>query len=643
MKRKLYPSDTPVQQFQALRQIRGLSQEDCRRVIGLLRDDGLGAATCRKNAQKYPQAAKLLREVTVPDTNLVVHLNTVLDLLQEKINHCGLFASMMKQALQVQGPALTLLVFADEANPGNILAARHPRKSNLYYFTFWEFPLLHVESLWLPLAVIRANEVAKAGSSYAEVTKVLLEHVYDEVEDGMALSIDGQAEMVFVRKVILLNDHEGLRAVSGSKGASGTKPCFACCNVLANGKACPRGYVTIQEMDVSLFVPQTDAGLEEIKKYFDACTTKQALNKAEVCLGWNARELGRSIFSSEKLKPWITLDSLLVDTMHQYFSHGLVGQELGLWFSRFLASGFSLQLLQGWIAIGWKTTKDSLLTPTACCTEHLFRDNSDYRGDASACATALPLVWAFSQEILSEHAGMQTAITSLNALYAVVTCLHKMKWHPARGAALPRLQKNHMVAFQRAYDAELTRPKAHYALHVWKQVLRWGRHADCYVGERKHRIFKSQVAPKMTNLTSFSRSCLLQLTEMELMDAQDAKSYTGRLLGKPRAHPDCAHVVQLPSDTMFAHGLEYQCVKYEKGMYLLLSNDRAVQVQGGVSTGKDLFLLVTSLTKTCNSNIKLPQWKLSNSELALLPLQNLLGHEPMHLLREGTTGLWLLR
>ena len=32
-------------------------------------------------------------------------------------------------------------------------------------------------------------------------------------------------------------------------------------------------------------------------------------------------------------------------------------------------------------------------------------------------------------------------------------------------------------------------------------------------------------------------------------------------------------------------------------------------------------------------------WKLNNSELALWPLKNLLGHEPMHLLREGTTGL----
>ena len=57
MKRKLDPKGTPVDQFRALRQIRGLSQEDCRRVIGLLRDDDLGAATCRKDQQKYPEAS----------------------------------------------------------------------------------------------------------------------------------------------------------------------------------------------------------------------------------------------------------------------------------------------------------------------------------------------------------------------------------------------------------------------------------------------------------------------------------------------------------------------------------------------------------------------------------------------------------
>lgn len=248
MKRKLDPSATPVEQFQALRQIRGLSHEDCRRVITLLRDDEQGAATCRKQHLKYPQATKLLREVKLPNSNLAIHLNTVPDLIQEKVDRCGLFAYMMLQALKKGSNALTLLLFADEANPGNILAARHPRKSSLY-FTFWEFPRLHVEGLWLPLSVVRSNEVADAKSSYAEVTRAILENVFEEVENGFALSIGGEAEMVFIRNIILLNDHEGLRSVSGSKGASGAKPCFACCNVLANGRACPRGFVTIQEMD----------------------------------------------------------------------------------------------------------------------------------------------------------------------------------------------------------------------------------------------------------------------------------------------------------------------------------------------------------------------------------------------------------
>eukprot|EP00435_Cladocopium_sp_Y103_P048206 s1331_g14.t1 len=643
MKRKLDPSATPVEQFQSLRQIRGLSHEDCRRVITLLRDDEQGAATCRKQHLKYPQATKLLREVKLPDSNLAIHLNTVPDLIQEKADGCGLFAYMMLQALKKGCNALTLLLFADDANPGNILAARHPRKSNLYYFTFWECPLLHVEGLWLPLSVIRSNEVAEAKSSYAEVTRAILENVFDEVEHGFALSIGGQAEMVFIRRIILLNDHEGLRSVSGSKGAAGAKPCCHCVNVLANGRVCPSGFVTIQEMDSSRFVRQTDAGLREIQSHFDSCRTKQSLSKAEVLLGWNARKLRRSIFASDKLKPWVSLDSLLADTMHQYYSHGLVAQELGLWFGRCLASGFNLQLLQNWIAIGWKTTKDSLLTPSACCTEHLFREDSDYRGDASACATALPLVWAFSQEVLRETASMQTTIASLDALDAVLICLHKMKWNPACGASLTTLQSAHMVAFQRAYDAALTRPKAHYALHAWSQVLRWGRHADCYVGERKHRIFKSQVAPKMTNLKTFSKSFLLQLTEMELMDAEAAESFTGRVLGKPRAEPSCANLVGLPTGAMFAHGLEYHCVKYEKGMYILLAKECAVQIQGGVSTSKNMFLLVTCLSKATNSIATIPQWQKDNSKLALLPLKGLLGHEPMHLLREGTTGLWLLR
>ena len=47
--------------------------------------------------------------------------------------------------------------------------------------------------------------------------------------------------------------------------------------------------------------------------------------------------------------------------------------------------------------------------------------------------------------------------------------------------------------------------------------------------------------------------------------------------------------------------------------------------------------------KVKKSNAQLPQWKFENSKLALVPLKDLHGHEPMHLLREGSTGLCLLR
>ena len=126
------------------------------------------------------------------------------------------------------------------------------------------------------------------------------------------------------------------------------------------------------------------------------------------------------------------------------------------------------------------------------------------------------------------------------------------------------------------------------------------------------------------------------------MDGEEAASYTGRLLGKPTAQPSCAQEVHLPIEAMFAHGLEYQCVKYEKGMYLLLSNERAVRVQGGVSTDKVLFLLVTSGAKLEKGNSTLPNW-IFDSKLKLLPLKNLIGVQPMHLQRENSKGMTLLR
>ena len=53
-----------------------------------------------------------------------------------------------------------------------------------------------------------------------------------------------------------------------------------------------------------------------------------------------------------------------------------------------------------------------------------------------------------------------------------------------------------------------------------------------FCGERKHRVFKSIVAPRLSRLDFFTRSTLLQMTEIELTTSHSESEYTGQLLGK---------------------------------------------------------------------------------------------------------------
>jgi len=172
--------------------------------------------------------------------------------------------------------------------------------------------------------------------------------------------------------------------------------------------------------------------------------------------------------------------------MHEYHSCGMVAQELGLWYTQFKDCGYTLEILQRWVAIGW-TASQGDQQPHLVCSEKLFKYDMDYRGDASACRIALPLVWAFSVEVLHGDNAMDDAVQSISALYDVVRCLQRAKICVSQGEHLLGLQCKHLSAFQKAYGASVMRPKAHYALHLSEQMRKRHRLIDCHVGERKHR------------------------------------------------------------------------------------------------------------------------------------------------------------
>lgn len=319
----------------------------------------------------------------------------------------------------------------------------------------------------------------------------------------------------------------------------------------------------------------------------------------------------------------------------------MISQELGLWFTELLAAGSSLQALQQWASIGWRGTEATSVA--LCFNDKMFRKNCDYRGDAAACAVALPLCWAFGQEMLASCCAMAKAIDSLSALYEVTQCIQRTKicWSEAR--QLPRLQEVHMTKFKSAYGADLFRPKAHYSRHLCEQILYWRRHVDSFVGERKHRLFKA-LAPDIKRLHTFSKTALLTLTERDLTTGQEAESLSGRLLGKPRTDPLEAETLGLPPGTIFGAGIEIFCVGFHKGDFVVLTTDLCVEVRSGALLNNQLFCIVHRWRPAHQSVSPLKMWQLQDAHQKpfLLPAHTTKGCDA-RLVRKGSKYLCVLR
>eukprot|EP00435_Cladocopium_sp_Y103_P022878 s3768_g5.t1 len=328
--------------------------------------------------------------------------------------------------------------------------------------------------------------------------------------------------------------------------------------------------------------------------------------------------------------------------MHQFYSNGLVGQDLGLWYTKFKENGFELSFLQRWSVIGWRSLQGGP-SPKECVNEKLFREGSDFRGDADTTLQALPLIVSFSKEMLQGNAAMQSANGALEALQDLCHFLQKTKIHPEEAQFLPQQIERYKEKWDVAYAATAwARPKFHYSLHLRRQIEKWGRHIDCFVGERKHRVFKSVVAPRLSQLSSFTRSTLLQMTETELTTSHLEEEYTGRLLGKPTQDVGLAKDLGLPVDVLFAKGIQLHCVEYSRGTFVQLSAMCSIEILGGLLQGDSLSVVVQQLqaSMTYASIIK---WNRLPNSKQILAASKLLLHEPMRLLRPDQNGLWLLR
>ena len=407
------------------------------------------------------------------------------------------------------------------------------------------------------------------------------------------------------------------------------------------GRAIPERHVSIDELDVRKFAPQTTETLEEILNHLQTCGTVKEKQMSEVALGWKTATLERSLFASPILRGWAKLESIVLDSMHCYHSNGHIAQEIGLWYTALLRAGYKLETLLQYVALGWKSFAGDSIARSF--DAKMFRPNEDYRGDAKDCGLVLSICTAFAAEVLQECLSMQKENASLQALQEVVVLLAKCKLSVCFAEILEIKQRKHGAAFLDAYDTSVVRPKFHYAKHLVSQMLVWGKHVDCFVCERKHRLFKTVVGPKLNKLSNFSKSALLQLTECDLQQTHLAENFTGCLSGKSIENVTLATSLHLPCDTLFAPGAEYRCVTYRKNNYIEFSRDVCLQIHGACQVQKQIHLLVEQLVPSKTDTNLIHSWSRTTAPWKLCPVHSVAQCEPMRLCRERDNKIFLLR
>ena len=641
-RRRLHAKDTPAQQFSALRQIRSLTDAQRRQIIGLLNKDQRGRRTCTRKQQKYGEALlEACRDIylpTVDDAQIKAPCLSVPSMVQGKLDSCEVFRVAFQKAMQGNNNELRMIFYLGEIVAGNPLRADPARKAMIGYVTFLEMDCIRRECMWLTIGLVRHDDMNACQGRCPAVVRAWMECMWEETQSGFPVTIEGNSTLVFISEVILLGDADQLRNASGWKGPNGLKPCLKCMNVVTPGRRLPPGYLTVtDELTDSIPLRQTD--LEAIHAHLAEQTVVSRLKQHETLLGWKLAELDNSFLMSPKVSGWCPVESIHYDPMHIYFSNGLVAQQLGLWFSSVQRTNKDCLSALGRYARMWRPMPGSPIScgsAAACVSEKLFKDGSDFKGDAAQCLAALPLCVAFSWEVLvATTDDMVEEIKCLDALHAVCKQVIQCRSHPAQRGELQALQYKHFHLFLRIYGADRCRPKLHYSLHVTGQVERWGKLLDCFCPERKHRNYK-QYAANCTRRVDFVSIALLQLAVREL-DGTDAGTLHTTLAGKRLC------IAGVDKDIFF----RLQCAErdFQRGQFLIVNTHHAVEVLGACRHDGCFHLLVKRLSSNQDGlhAFGLSRWKNQDASHEMLPVHMALQTKDSVLFcRKDGQDLWLL-
>ena len=399
---------------------------------------------------------------------------------------------------------LHIVLYMDSINPGNPLRHDKGRTTECVYWTIAEFPdhVLVKASGWLVFSTIRTTLVEQWPGSFSGFMRSIINLFWSQnrlspnFEKGIMVPHIGRSLIVRCCLGGILADEKALKEIFGLKGASGSKPCITCKNVIQfveKGTVERSGtfWVGIDETDYrKLKYASSDdvyAIVDELRNVFGT-VSKAKFGKMEQATGIHYDPEALLFMDNRMRQVFRPVEMCIRDPMHSLVSNGVAGTESARLIAELQEHGIEIEHLRHYVG-AFTLPKAHGKAPTGILDANHVGDDK-LRCFAGELLSLVPLLLAFLEDVIVNRGIMlehHRFYKLLVLILAITIC------GPRAGARRSRELGQSIIEHHELYRKlfpECIKPKSHHLLHVEENINHIGLLLSCFVTERKHRSVK---------------------------------------------------------------------------------------------------------------------------------------------------------
>ena len=459
------------------------------------------------------------------------------------------FADVMAQCIEKHGRQ-KIVIYIDEARPGNILRPDKGRAVNNIFWAFSSWPdwMLHRDWCWFTFGCMRTSTLQKLPGKMTALVRHIVEQFFSRTgpnfaTSGCMIQIKPGENSIFLADLVgFLGDEKGCKEIFGSKGPGGTRPCLSCLNIVQffDGHLAS-GMESVKCMAPTKFIAGSDQDVFDIVarlSHIAATQPKRDLDAAEQTLGLNYEPEG--VLWDHHCRQYVKpVSGWLRDWQHVMSVAGIANVEVQQVVAELRRSGVPATLItdyfsnfvvpkgMGRVSQDWFTTS-RLGKPS--------EEKDGWKGFSSELLTLVPILLSFLEVTVAPMGVMGRHIESFRLLDRLL----KLFSIGAEGAALhleliERTIVQHAAIFEVVHNSVI-KPKAHHIFHLPDHIKNTGKLLSCFVTERKHRSVK-QIANHV--FRNFENTLVRDMLNSQLEKATDRNLYVIEYLCNPRlVHAD---------------------------------------------------------------------------------------------------------